>query len=107
MFEWLTATCAWCDGGGGGTPWFQPKILPSSVAKMNTEGPDAAPFETTNCVPAFETAPVGAFGTWTTSETAVPSARYSVVALAPLSDTHQGEGASVVSPQPLTRFASR
>src|SRR6478672_4299931 len=98
MGVWLTATCAWCDCGGGGTPGFQPRILPSSVAKMNAAGPDALPFETTKCAPALETAPVGTFGTWTTSETALPSARYSVVTFAPLSATHQGEVWSDVSP---------
>src|SRR5438067_13497296 len=52
----MTACVAMTDG-------FQPRILPSSVAQMNRAGPEADPFETTKLEPAFETSPVGAFGT--------------------------------------------
>src|SRR5215813_5915707 len=79
-------------GAGGGTAGFQPRIVPDSVAKMNRDGPDAWPLVTTNPVPPLNTAPVGAPGTETTSETFVP-----------LSATHHGVVGPAVNPQPLTR----
>src|SRR5690348_6521166 len=63
LAESSTATIAWV----GETDLFQPRIFPASVAKRNVAAPDAPPFETTKLEPALATAPVGAFGTWTTS----------------------------------------
>jgi hypothetical protein len=49
---------------------FQPRSFPSSVANRKSAGP----LPTTKLEPVFETAPVGAFGTETTSDLGVPSA---------------------------------
>ena|SRR5438552_65752 len=81
---------------------FHPRILPSSVANRNSAGPDP----TTKSEPVFDTAPVGAFGTDTTSGLGAPSAVYSVETSVPLSATHHGDPGKDVSPQALTRFAS-
>src|SRR2546423_7003475 len=81
---------------------FQPRIFPSSVANRKSAGP----LPTTKLEPVFETAPVGAFGTDTTSGLGVPSALYSVETSVPLSATHQGEPGSEVRPQAFTRLAS-
>ena len=51
---------------------FQPRIVPSSVANMNTAGAEVVPFETTKLEPVFETAPVGALGTCTGARNVVP-----------------------------------
>src|SRR5919206_5178372 len=76
------------------TLMFQPRILPSSVENRNSAGP----LPTTKLEPVFETAPVGAFGTDTTSGLGVPSAAYSVETSVPLSATHQGDPGSDVRP---------
>ena len=52
------------------TDMFQPRSFPSSVANRKSAGP----LPTTKLEPVFETAPVGAFGTETTSGLGVPSA---------------------------------
>src|SRR5215211_3793295 len=91
--------------------WFQPRILPSSVANRKSAGADAVPAPTAKLEPLFATAPVGAFSTLTTSgepdgAKAAPSAVYTVARLVPLSATHQGESVSDARPQALTRFGS-
>ena len=50
-----------------GSPPCQPRILPSSVEKMNRDGPAVAPVPTTNAESVEATRPVGAVGTETTS----------------------------------------
>jgi hypothetical protein len=54
---------------------FQPRIRPSSVAKINCAGAEVVPFVTAKVVPMLATAPVGAFATPTVSGTLLPSAR--------------------------------
>src|SRR5919197_4626515 len=81
---------------------FQPRIFPSSVANRKSAGP----LPTTKLGPVLATAPVGAFGTETTSGLGVPSAVYSVETSVPLSATHHGEPGSDVRPHAFTRFAS-
>src|SRR6266702_3914295 len=44
----LAPTCAWVEGGGGGTPGFQPVTSPASESKMNRAGPLESPEWTTN-----------------------------------------------------------
>src|SRR6266540_3608502 len=104
--ERSTATCASCDGGGGGTAGFHPRIAPSSLANRNSAGPDAVPLVTTKLVVPLKTAPVGPPPTWTSSATFAPAAVYSVDRSVPLSATHQGVVGPAVRPQALTRFGS-
>jgi len=62
------------EGAGAGTLGFQPEIVPSSLAKMKVEAPEApAPSLTVKLVPPENTMPVGDPGTATTSACGVPS----------------------------------
>ena len=63
---------AWVAGPGGGTAWFQPLMMPLSVAKMNVAGPESVPLLITNPFPPLKTMPVGAPGTVTTSGRTAP-----------------------------------
>src|SRR6266498_3414407 len=56
----LAPTCAWVEGGGGGTPGFQPVTNPASESKMNRAGPLEVPDWTTNPGVGLKTCPVGA-----------------------------------------------
>src|SRR6266511_3587149 len=104
--ERSTATCAWSDGAGGGTPGFQPRIVPSSLANRNSAGPDAVPLETTKLEVPLKTAPVGPPPTRTSSGIFAPAALYRVDRSVPLSATHQGVVGPAVRPQALTRLGS-
>ena len=56
------------EGGGGGTPGFQPVTSPASESNRNNAGPLAAPAWTTNPGVGLKTCPVGAPpGMFTTS----------------------------------------
>src|SRR4029450_12189947 len=87
---------AWVEGGGGGTPGFQPVTSPASESKMNNAGPLAVPERTTNPDVGVNTCPGGAPpGMLTTSGTfwmALPltKPRYRVALSVPLSATHAG-----------------
>ena len=98
---------AFVEGAGGGTPGFQPRIVPNSVANRNRDGPEKPSWLTTNREPPLNTAPVGAPGTFTTNGIAIPVPSYNVERSVPLSDTHQGVVGPDVSPHALTRFGSR
>src|SRR5436309_2165643 len=63
---------AWVAGPGGGTAWFQPLMMPLSVAKMNAAGPELVPSLITNPLPPLKTMPVGVPGTVTTSGRTAP-----------------------------------
>src|SRR5437867_1085202 len=64
----MAPTCASVDGGGGGTPGFQPVTSPTSESKRKAAGPLAAPECTTNPGVPLKTCPVGAPpGIFTTS----------------------------------------
>src|SRR4030095_12496679 len=61
-------TWAWVEGGGGGTPGFQPVTSPASESNRNNAGPLAVPEWTTNPGVGLKTCPVGAPpGMFTTS----------------------------------------
>src|SRR3954454_6288405 len=85
-------------------PLFQARIRPLSVSNRN----DAlTPPGSTKPAVLLKTAPVGPPWTVTTSPCFVPSEpRYSVDLFVPLSETHHGDVALEVSPQPLTRSGS-
>src|SRR3954452_16032014 len=104
--ERSAAGWAMCDGGGGGTPGLQPRIVPSSVEKMNSAGPEFVPSLTTNPGVPLNTRPVGEVGTWTTSDCGTPSPSYSVDRSVPLSATHHGVEGPAARPQPFTRLGS-
>src|SRR5438552_2926613 len=95
---------AWSSAADG----LQPRILPSSVSKMNRDDPECPFSVTTKFVPGLglATAPVGALCTSISKGTLVPSPRYSVEESLPLSATHQGETGVAVSPQAFTSFGS-
>src|SRR5262249_42281962 len=101
-------TIAWVEGagGGGGTPGFQPEIVPSSAAKMKRAGPEDPPLETTKPGPPLKTMPVGAPATDTTSDEIAPAPLYRVDLSVPLSATHHTLVALATRPQPLTRLGS-
>src|SRR5438034_6773587 len=88
------------------TAELNPRIVPSSVAKMNVAGAEVVPSVIMKFELAFDTAPVGALATGTAARAVVPSARYTVETSIPLSATHQGERAVEVRPQALTRLES-
>src|SRR6266511_4313236 len=94
------------DWPGGETVGFQPRMRPSSLAKMNLAGPEAGPFLTRKLELPLKTIPVGPPGTWTTRARGTPSPPYSLERSVPLLDTHQGLVALAVMPQPFTRFGS-
>src|SRR5689334_11425695 len=63
-----TTTNDCVDLGGGGTFGFQPRIVPASVANMNTDGPEwPFPSLTVKPEPPLKTIPVGPPSTLTTS----------------------------------------
>src|SRR3954452_3155561 len=109
----VTAICACVDGGGGGTVGLHPLMIPASEEKRKRAAPEVAPEDTTNPVPSLNTAPVGAppgmatvRGTFVTG--VFPTApEYRVDTSVPLSATQAGVVGPKVSPQALTRSASR
>src|SRR6266705_7214714 len=94
------------DWPGGETVGFQPRMRPSSLAKMNRAGPTAGPFRTTKLALPLKTMPVGPPATATTSARGTPSPPYSLERSVPLLETHHGLVELAVMPQPFTRFGS-
>src|SRR6516164_6046884 len=96
---------------------FQPRIVPSSVAKMKNDLPDMEPWEITKSFVALNTMPVGVppvgapgAGIVTTrgepTGKACPFALYRVDTPDPLSETQNGEVELETRPQGLTRLGS-
>src|SRR6516162_267205 len=97
---------------------FQPRIVPSSVAKMKKDLPDMEPWEITKSFVALNTMPVGVppvgapgAGIVTTrgegpTGKACPFALYRVDRPDPLSETQKGEVELETRPQGLTRLGS-
>src|SRR4029450_4135298 len=92
----LAPTWAWVEGGGGGTPGFQPVTSPASELNRNNAGPLAVPGCTPTPGVGLKTCPVGAPpGMFTTSGAfwmGLPLTKPGeMVALSvPLSGTHAG-----------------
>src|SRR5437588_12823644 len=93
---------AWSEATVG----LQPKMVPSSVSKMNLAEPDLLFSVTTNPAPPLNTTPVGALGTATTRPCFTPLRLYSVDLSVPLSLTHQGEVGVRVNPHGFTKSES-
>src|SRR5215468_4666333 len=97
---------------------FQPRIVPSSVAKMKNDLPDMEPWEIAKSFVALNTMPVGVppvgapgAGIVTTrgegpTGKACPFALYRVDRPDPLSETQKGEVELETRPQGLTRLGS-
>src|SRR4029450_7213103 len=105
-------TWAWVEGGGGGTPGFQPVTSPASESNRNNAGPLAAPERTTNPGVGLNTCPVGAPpGMFTTSGALLMGLPLTkpgeLVALSvPFSATQAGVAGPAARPQGLTRSGS-
>src|SRR5438105_1296933 len=105
----VTPICACVDGGGGGTPEFQPEMIPASLAKMNVAGPLAAPFVTMKPPPVLlKTRPVGAPpGIATTNdEIVLVLALYRIDVSLPLLAIHHGDVGVETRPHGLTSKSS-
>src|SRR4029450_7508996 len=108
----LAPTWAWVEGGGGGTPGFQPVTSPASESNRNSAGPLAAPAWTSNPGVGLKTCPVGAPpGMFTTNGALLMGLPLTkpgeMVALSvPLSATHTGVVGPAARPQGLTRSGS-
>src|SRR3954447_20950789 len=87
----LATTNALVDGGEvEGTFGFQPRILPSSLANRNNEGPESPLLRTTKSDVPLKTVPVGPPRTSTTSGSTAPVPSYRVDLSVWLSATHHG-----------------
>src|SRR6187397_3138889 len=107
-------TSATRDGGGvvGGTPGFQPVIMPASDAKMNALGRVTPPAVTAKSVVLLNTCPVGAppgmltLNGWPIG-LPLTSPVYTSLRSAPLADTQNAPAAEFSEmPQALTRVGS-
>src|SRR5215467_10410233 len=93
---------------------FQPEIVPSSVAKMKTAGPDLPPSETTNPDEPLNAMPVGVAvsvepsggGMVTVSGSLAALPLYTVETPAPLSDIQKGPVGLNAIPHAFLRFGS-
>src|SRR5204862_1073169 len=94
------------DGAGGGTSGFQPRIVPLSVAKRNTDGSEAPLWLTTNPDVPLKTVPVGAPLTLTISGSGWPEPSYSVDVSVPLFATHHGVVGPDTRPHAFFRLGS-
>ena len=101
-----TTRNAFVDGAGAGTFGLQARITPLSVSKMNSAGPEAPLFDTTNPEPPLNTAPVGAPATLTINGNGLPLPSYSVDVLEWLLATHHGVLGPATSPHAFTRLGS-